>query len=86
MSDEQDVTVARTTCMDCAPDAIARPTLGGTEWLVRGTLALRSDLASQTHRLVFVSDGGLIDVSPPTESSEAEVEKQLETADGCLQL
>ena len=85
MSDECDVTVARTTCIDCAPDAISHPTLGGTEWLVRGTLALRSDLASQVHRLVFVPDEGVIDVSPPTESSEGEMEQQQGTAVCCRQ-
>ena len=85
MSDEREVTVARTTCMDCAPNAISHPTLGGIEWLVRGTLALRSDLASQAHRLVFVSDEGVVGMSPPTESSEAEIEEQLETTASCRQ-
>ena len=85
MSDERDITVAQISCMDCAPDAISHPTLGGTEWLVRGTLALQSNLASQVHRLVFVSDEGVIDVSSPTESSEGEMEQQQGTAVCCRQ-
>ena len=83
MSDERDVTVAQTTCIDCAPGAISHPTLGGTEWLVHGMLALRSDLANQVHRLVFVSDEGVVGMSPPTESSEGEIEVQLETTASC---
>ena len=77
MSDEHDITVARINCSDCAPDTIAHPTLGGTEWLVRGTLALRSDVARQSHQLVFVSREGVDDISPLTESSGDEIEEQL---------
>jgi hypothetical protein len=69
MSDERDVTVARINCGDCAPETIAHPTLGGTEWLVRGTLALRSDVARQSHQLVFVSGEGVSDMSPPADGS-----------------
>ena len=79
MSDERDITVARISCIDCAPDTIAHPTLGGTEWLVRGTLALQSDVARQSHQLVFVSREGVDDISPPTESSGDKIEEQLET-------
>ncbi len=74
MSDERDITVARISCSDCAPDTIAHPTLGGTEWLVRGTLGLRSDVVHQSHQLVFVSSEGVIATSPPTESSEEQLE------------
>ena len=77
MAGEHDVTVARINCIHCAPDTIAHPTLGGTDWLVRGTLALQSDVARQSHQLVFVSSEGAIDTSPPTESSEEEIEEQL---------
>jgi hypothetical protein len=69
MSDEHGITVARTSCSDCAPDTIAHPTLGGTEWLVRGTLELRSDVARQSHQLVLVPSEGVIDTSPPTVGS-----------------
>ena len=85
MSDECDVTVARTSCIDCAPDTIAHPTLGGTEWLVRGTLALRSDVVHQSHRLVFVPTEGVIDMSPPTDGSGVETEEQLEVPIHCQQ-
>jgi hypothetical protein len=78
MSDECDVTVARTSCIDCAPDTIAHPTLGGTEWLVRGTLALQSDVVHQSHRLVFVPTEDTIAMSPPTDGSGVETEEQLE--------
>ena len=71
MSDERDVSVARINCIDCAPDTIACPTLGGTEWLVRGTLVLQSDVARQSHQLVFVSSEGAIDMSPPTVGSDS---------------
>ncbi|WP_049998605.1 hypothetical protein [Halococcus sediminicola] len=77
MSDERDVTVARINCSDCASDTIAHPTLGGTEWLVCGTLGLRSDVARQSHQLVFVPTEGVIDMSPPTESSGDAIEEQL---------
>ncbi len=69
MSDEHDITVARINCSDCAPGIIAHPTLGGTEWLVRGTLALRSDVAYQSHQLVFVLNEGVVSISPPTDGS-----------------
>ncbi|WP_435078453.1 hypothetical protein [Halococcus sp. AFM35] len=69
MSDEHDITVARINCSDCAPDTIVHPTLGGTEWLVRGTLGLRSDVARQSHQLVFVPSEGAIDMAPPTVGS-----------------
>ena len=75
MSDERDVTVARISCSDCAPDTIVYPTLGGTEWLVRGTLALRSDVACQLHQLVFVSGKGVNDMSPPTDGSGVKTEE-----------
>ena len=74
MSDERGITVARISCSDCAPDTIAYPTLGGTEWLMRGTLALRSDVARQSHQLVFVSGEGVSDMSPPTDGSGVGVE------------
>ena len=79
MSDERDITVARTSCIDCAPDTIAHPTLGGTEWLVRGTLALRSDVVHQLHRLVFVPGEGVVGISPPTDGSGVATEKQMQT-------
>jgi hypothetical protein len=85
MSDECDITVARTSCIDCAPDTIAHPTLGGTEWLVRGALALRSDVVHQSHRLVFVPGEGVIDTSPPTDGSGIETEGQLEMSIHCRQ-
>lgn len=70
MADERDITVARTTCVNCAADAIEHPTLGGTEWLIRGVLALRSDLAHQSRTLVFVPDeDGVVATSPPTDGS-----------------
>ena len=70
MADEHGITVARTTCVDCAADAIDHPTLGGTEWLVRGVLALRSDVVHQARTLVFVPDeDGVVATSPPTDSS-----------------
>lgn len=74
MSDERDVTVARINCNDCATETITYPTLGGTEWLMRGTLALRSDVARQSHQLVFVSGEGVSDTSPPTDGSGVEIE------------
>ena len=74
MSDERDVTVARINCNDCAPETIAYPTLGGTEWLMHGTLALRSDVARQSHQLVFVSGEGVSDTSPPTDGSGVGIE------------
>jgi hypothetical protein len=85
MSDEHDITVARINCSDCAPDTITHPTLGGTEWLVRGTLGLRSDVARQSHQLVFVPSEGAIDMAPPTDGSGIETEKQLEEPIHCQQ-
>ena len=77
MSDERDVTVAWINCSDCAPDTIAHPTLGGTEWLVRGILGLRSDVARQSHQFVFVPTEDVIDTSLPTVGSGDAVEEQL---------
>ena len=85
MSDESDVSVARISCIDCAPDTIVHPTLGGTEWLVRGILGLRSDVARQSHQLVFVPSEGAIDMAPPTDGSGIETEKQLEESIHCQQ-
>ena len=85
MSDESDVSVARISCIDCAPDTIAHPTLGGTEWLVRGALSLRSDVAHQSHQLVLVLNEGVTDMSPPTDGSGVETEEQLEEPIHCQQ-
>ena len=76
MSDERDITVARINCCDCILGTIAHPTLGGTEWLVRGTLALRSDVVRQSHQLVFVPTED-VHMSTPTESSGDAIEEQL---------
>ncbi|GAA0460225.1 hypothetical protein MUK72_18005 (plasmid) [Halococcus dombrowskii] len=85
MSDERDVTVARINCNDCATETITHPTLGGTEWLMRGTLALQSDVAHQSCQLVFVPNEGVVSMSPPTDGSNVVAEEQMEASMYCQQ-
>jgi hypothetical protein len=59
--------VHRAYCVGCDPSAIAGPTLGCTELLVKCRLGTQADLATQQTELV-VLEPDLIDASEPAES------------------
>lgn len=61
--------VPRLYCRDCAPDAIATPTLGVHEALADAWLAIRSLPAARSHRLVL-ADVEVRATSAPDDGAE----------------
>jgi len=58
----------RVYCDACAPEEIETPTLGAREALVAGSLATRSAVAQQSHRLTFAAERAVA-CSAPGEGS-----------------